>query len=67
MLDNMAPPELRKAIASVRRSPRPVEIEISGGVTPGSIASLAGLGADFVSVGALTHSVLALDISLELK
>ena len=66
MLDNMAPAQLEKAIAAVRSGSRSIEVEISGGVTPETVGSLAGLGAEFVSVGALTHSVRALDMSLEL-
>jgi nicotinate-nucleotide pyrophosphorylase (carboxylating) len=42
-------------------------VEISGGVTLDRIAALADTGADFVSVGALTHSAPAADISLELE
>ena len=67
MLDNMSPSEVESCIAVARsHSPAP-EIEISGGVTEEGLAELAGLGADFISVGALTHSAPALDISLELE
>jgi nicotinate-nucleotide pyrophosphorylase (carboxylating) len=67
MLDNMTVEEMRKAVAVARAHTGAPEIEISGGVTPESLAALAGLGADFVSVGAITHSAPALDISLELS
>ena len=40
-------------------------VEISGGVTPDRVAGLSRLGADAMSIGALTHSVQAADISLE--
>ncbi len=66
MLDNMTPDEMREAIASARRHPHGPEIEISGGVTRDTLPDLARLGADFISVGAMTHSARALDVSLEL-
>lgn len=67
MLDNMTQDEMREAVATARASRRPPEIEISGGVTAESLNALKVLGADFVSVGAITHSAPALDISLELR
>jgi nicotinate-nucleotide pyrophosphorylase (carboxylating) len=42
------------------------EVEASGGVSLDTVRSIADTGVDFISVGALTHSVKALDISLEL-
>jgi nicotinate-nucleotide pyrophosphorylase (carboxylating) len=42
-------------------------VEISGGVTLERVPDIASTGADFVSVGALTHSVRAVDISFELE
>ena len=53
---------MREAIARVGGRAR---VEISGGVTLERIPALAALGADCVSVGALTHSAPAADISLE--
>jgi nicotinate-nucleotide pyrophosphorylase (carboxylating) len=44
-----------------------VEVEASGGITLATVRGVAETGVDFISVGALTHSVKALDISLELK
>lgn len=67
MLDNMTLPEMREAIATARAHPSNPEIEISGGVTKERLGELATLGADFISVGAITHSAPALDISLELR
>ncbi len=64
MLDNMDEAELREAIALAKGKP---EIEITGGVTLDTIENLARLGADRVSVGALTHSAPALDFSLRLE
>jgi nicotinate-nucleotide pyrophosphorylase (carboxylating) len=64
MLDNMDTDMMRKAIKLVAKRAR---IEISGGVTLETIPSIAALGADFVSIGALTHSAPAVDISLEIE
>jgi nicotinate-nucleotide pyrophosphorylase (carboxylating) len=50
----------------VRRIERRAEVEISGGVTLDRIPELASTGADYVSVGALTHSAPAADLSFEL-
>lgn len=67
MLDNMPEEEMREAVRAARSRGRRPEIEISGGVTLAAIERLARLGADFVSVGAVTHSAPALDLSLELS
>ncbi len=72
LLDNFAPgPSLREAVAAVRsaaaRSGRAVEIEASGGVTADNATAFASCGVDRVSVGALTHSVRALDLSMLLE
>jgi nicotinate-nucleotide pyrophosphorylase (carboxylating) len=64
MLDNMSPEDMGKAVKSIRGR---ALIEASGGITLDNIRAVAETGVDFVSVGALTHSVSALDISLELK
>jgi len=62
LLDNMAPDELRVAVALVARR---AETEASGGVTLDTVRAVAETGVDFISVGALTHSAHALDVSLE--
>jgi nicotinate-nucleotide pyrophosphorylase (carboxylating) len=62
LLDNMSPETLREA---VRRSAGRVRLEASGGVTLTTIRAIAETGVDAISVGALTHSVRALDIALE--
>jgi nicotinate-nucleotide pyrophosphorylase (carboxylating) len=67
MLDNMNPGVLQKAIHLVRDADRSIEIEVSGGVNLHNIAEIAESGADFVSIGALTHSARALDIALKIK
>jgi nicotinate-nucleotide pyrophosphorylase (carboxylating) len=64
LLDNMPIDHLREA---VRRIDRRAEVEISGGVTLDRIPELASTGADYVSVGALTHSAPAADLSFELE
>ena len=64
MLDNMSPEEMRH-VASLM--PRQVKIEASGGITLDNVQTVAGTGVNLISVGALTHSSKALDISLELE
>ncbi|MVN78352.1 carboxylating nicotinate-nucleotide diphosphorylase [Hymenobacter sp. HMF4947] len=62
MLDNMAPAQLREAVALVAGR---VPLEASGGITEQTIAEVAATGVDFISVGALTHSAGSLDLSLK--
>jgi nicotinate-nucleotide pyrophosphorylase (carboxylating) len=62
LLDNMRPDELREAVRLVGGR---VETEASGGITPANLREVGETGVDFVSLGALTHSVKALDVSLE--
>ena len=64
LLDNLTTPQIREAVKIIAGRAR---TEISGGVTLDRIAELATTGADSVSVGALTHSVHAADISLEIE
>jgi nicotinate-nucleotide pyrophosphorylase (carboxylating) len=64
MLDNMTPEEMSRAVSAL---PPAIKIEASGGVTLANIRSVALTGVDIISVGALTHSPKALDISLELE
>jgi nicotinate-nucleotide pyrophosphorylase (carboxylating) len=63
LLDNMDVPTLRQAVAMTAGR---VLLEASGGVTLETVADIAATGVDLVSVGALTHSAPALDISLDL-
>jgi nicotinate-nucleotide pyrophosphorylase (carboxylating) len=61
LLDNMDPGQLRAAVeATAGRA----ELQASGGVTLDSVRTIAETGVDFISVGALTHSAPALDVSL---
>jgi nicotinate-nucleotide pyrophosphorylase (carboxylating) len=64
LLDNMSNADIT---AAVRRTRGRARVEISGGVPLERIPELAATGADFVSVGALTHSVPAVDISFEIE
>jgi nicotinate-nucleotide pyrophosphorylase (carboxylating) len=64
LVDNMAPAQVREAVLLVEGM---AEIEISGGVTLETISAYADTGADFVSVGALTHSVPVFDIGLDMQ
>jgi nicotinate-nucleotide pyrophosphorylase (carboxylating) len=64
LVDNLPIEEIRE---SVRRIGGRAKVEISGGVTLERVPELAATGADFISVGALTHSAPAADISLEIE
>lgn len=66
MLDNFTVPELRRAVRAVRNLNPALEIEASGGVNLKTVRAIARTGVDRISVGALTHSAPAADISLEL-
>ncbi len=61
MLDNMSVAEMREAVQLVNGR---VQLEASGNVTLETVNAIAETGVDFISSGALTHSVKALDISL---
>ena len=62
MLDNFTPDQIRKVIPTI---PKHFETEASGGITEHTIADYAQTGVDFISVGAITHSVKSLDLSLK--
>lgn len=62
MLDNMMPSTMREAIAIINGK---CKIEASGGITEMNIAEVAECGVDFISIGALTHSVKSKDLSLK--
>jgi len=64
LLDNLSTSDIKEA---VRRIAGRAKVEISGGVTLERIPELAATGADYVSVGALTHSAPAADLSFELE
>lgn len=64
MLDNCSPEEVRKLRALI---PDHITVEVSGGITPDTISGYRDCGANVISLGWLTHSVRALDISFNLK
>lgn len=64
LLDNMTPDEMRDAVALVDGRAR---LEASGGVTLATVRAIADTGVDDISVGALTHSAPALDLSLSIE
>jgi len=63
LLDNMTAAAMRAAVQLVAGR---VPLEASGNVSLGNVARVAATGVDYISIGALTHSVRALDVSLEL-
>ncbi|MCJ7508478.1 MAG: carboxylating nicotinate-nucleotide diphosphorylase [candidate division Zixibacteria bacterium] len=67
MLDNMKINDIRKCVKLVRSSKKKMEIEVSGSVNLKNVRELARTGVDFISIGALTHSALALDLNLVLN
>ena len=64
MLDNMSPDEMRQAVGQL---PSHIKTEASGGITLANVRAAAMSGVNIISIGALTHSSKALDISLELE
>lgn len=62
MLDNFTPEDLSRAVVKI---PKSYETEASGGITEDNIVAYAASGVNYISVGALTHSVKSLDMSLK--
>jgi nicotinate-nucleotide pyrophosphorylase (carboxylating) len=62
MLDNMSPEEMRRVVSLL---PSQVKVEASGGITLANVRQAATTGVNLISIGALTHSPKAMDISLE--
>ncbi|MNR37025.1 Nicotinate-nucleotide pyrophosphorylase [carboxylating] [compost metagenome] len=67
MLDNMAPVQMKEAVTIIKSKAPHIVVEGSGSVTPQTIKAMAETGVDVISVGRLTYSVAALDISLDLN
>jgi nicotinate-nucleotide pyrophosphorylase (carboxylating) len=65
LLDNMSVPELKNAVARAKTARPGILCEASGGVRLVTVRAIAETGVDMISVGALTHSVCALDIGLD--
>jgi len=63
LLDNMEPTEMREAVAAGKGK---MKFEASGGINVKTVRRIAATGVDYISVGALTHSARAIDLSLEL-
>jgi nicotinate-nucleotide pyrophosphorylase (carboxylating) len=63
LLDNMTPEMVREAVAVLGGA---AKTEVSGNITLDSVGAYADAGADYISVGAITHSARALDIGLDL-
>lgn len=64
LLDNLGPEDVRRAVALVAGR---VPVEASGGIRLENVRAFAEAGADFIAIGALTHSAPAVDISLEIE
>ena len=64
MLDNRTPEEIKELVKLI---PDEILVEVSGGITPNTISSFKDCGADVISLGWLTHSVKAMDISFNLN
>jgi nicotinate-nucleotide pyrophosphorylase (carboxylating) len=67
MVDNQSPDTVRTWAATARRLRPGIEIEATGGINLTNVRGYAEAGADYISIGALTHSVRAADVSLEVK
>ena len=65
LLDNMRGDELEQCVRSIRSHPRTIISEASGGIRPDNIRQVAQSGVDFISLGALTHTVQPVDLGLD--
>ncbi|MFC6202673.1 carboxylating nicotinate-nucleotide diphosphorylase [Lactiplantibacillus nangangensis] len=64
MIDNQTPATVK---AWRQLIPAPIKVEVSGGITPVTLAQYAHTGVDYISLGYLTHSVTALDLAIEIE
>ncbi|MFB3916807.1 MAG: carboxylating nicotinate-nucleotide diphosphorylase [Terriglobales bacterium] len=67
LLDNMSPEEVRCAVQRVSQHTRRVPLEASGGINLQNVRAYAEAGVDYISVGALTHSPMAVDMSMRVQ
>jgi nicotinate-nucleotide pyrophosphorylase (carboxylating) len=67
LIDNQTPARLQQWASRARQRSPGIEIEATGGITLDNVRAYAEAGADFVSIGALTHSTRAADLALEIK
>jgi nicotinate-nucleotide pyrophosphorylase (carboxylating) len=66
LLDNMTPTQVKAAVKTIRKKSEKIPIEASGGITLENIRKYALTGVNFVSAGALTHSAVAVDLSMRI-
>ena len=66
LLDNMTPADVKRSMTRIKKEERWIPTEASGGITLETIRAYAETGVDFISVGALTHSAKAADISMSI-
>ena len=66
LLDNMTPAEAKRAVGIARARVAKIPIEVSGGITLETVRKYAQTGVTYISVGALTHSVAAIDLSMKI-
>jgi len=66
LLDNMTPADVKKAVKMVKERGGKIPTEASGGITLENIRKYAETGVDYISVGALTHSAPAVDLSMKI-
>ena len=66
LLDNMTPAQIKTSVDRIRKEDRWIPIEASGGIVLENVREFAEAGPDFISVGALTHSAKAADISMRI-
>lgn len=64
LLDNMTVDDVKRAIERCSRADRHIPLEVSGGITLENVRAYADTGVQFISVGALTHSAVAVDMSM---
>jgi nicotinate-nucleotide pyrophosphorylase (carboxylating) len=67
LLDNMSVPDVAAAVERCRKHTRRLPVEASGGINLENVRSYAETGVDFISVGALTHSARAVDMSMRMR
>src|SRR5690606_29463611 len=67
LLDNFTIDDLRAAVEASRAGDRAVELEASGGITLEQVSEVAATGVDYISIGALTKHVRAIDLSMRVE